>query len=373
MDSTISTAARQYANRPKDERFGSVADLVESAREDKRLSAECTYSLRDLSVMPDPLREVPGSVDHGIVLQSPKGLATFTHWSFGQLCRMVGAPASYVRDLPPALGADCLNHGLHESAASGSDAVLLVKSNGCDPVVRAVNSDSYGRVWDAPLYGEIKNLIMDQDSSWTLPPTWTGEPAGAYRGDRDSFLILTNGGSIVADPSISSADGHMYRGLLVRNSEVGASSVVIEAILYRYVCGNHMLWGAMVDRSFRRRHVGARALRDTIREIGRIAISWSNRSASSDEAIVRSLIDHEIAHTQAAVVDELRKMGATRDQAETAFIRCEQQETASPRSFWGVAQGLTRLSQDAPYQDERYQLDRLAAQVLQRGAKLVRV
>jgi hypothetical protein len=360
---TIATAAREYATRPADERFESVSALVTDASHDKQLSVERAYNLKDLRVVPD---------GDSLRLASPKGVAQFTHWSFGQACRMVGAPAAYLRELPPAIAADCLNHGLRDSAP-GTTANLLVKQNGGEPIVRACTSDSYGRCWDADLYGSVAHMLTDKDPSWGLPPVWGGGVAGAYRGDRDSFLIVTNGGSIVTDPSIGRGgdDAAMYRGLLIRNSEVGASSVVIETILFRYICGNHMLWGALHNSQFKRRHVGSHVTRDVVREIGRIAYQWAQASPARDTAIIRTLIDREIAHTKEAVIDELRKMGATKEQAESAYLRCERTEDCSPRSFWGASQGLTRLSQDSHYQDDRYELDRLAAIVMARGARLV--
>jgi hypothetical protein len=382
-EQNIGTAAAEYARRPKDESYPSLDALVSVSRTDKEQSAERAYNLKDLRV-------VEADDWKSLRLQSPKGTAKFTHWSFGQTCRMLGAPASYLRELPPTIAAECLNYGLQESTP-GTTANLLVKQNGGEPIVRACTSDSYGRCWDADLYGSVARQLTANDSRWELPPTWEGPRQGAYRGDRDSFLILTNGGSIVTDPTLRNSGGTyarnyqspstegsapadaMYRGIMIRNSEVGASSVVIETILFRYICGNHMLWGALRDTQFRRRHIGSHVTRDVIREIGRIAYQWANASVERDNAIIRSLVDHEIAHTKEAVIDELRKMGASKDQAETAYTRCEQTEQVSPRTFWGAAQGLTRLSQDTTYQDERYELDKLAAIVMARGAKLVRV
>jgi len=163
----------------------------------------------------------------------------------------------------------------------------------------------------------------------------------------------------------------MFRGLLVRNSEVGAASIVIESIMIRFICGNHMLWGAVMDKSFRRRHVGDRALIETMRTIGELSRKLSNRPESVDVEIVQNLINREIAHTKDAVVDELRKMGATKEQAESAYDTCERLENASPRSFWGIAQGLTRNSQTEAYQDDRFALDLLASQVLRRGSRVL--
>jgi hypothetical protein len=379
-------AHREYANRPADEQFPSLQALVDFSREEKRLSAEKTYNLKDLHAVVVPTVAVgldgePHETDKStVMLASPKGQARFTHWSFGQLSRILGAPANYLRQLPPALAADGINHGLANSV-SGSAVNLLVRAaNGQpEPVIRSATSETYGRLWNADFYGAVQDTIVGHDDKWTPPPTWTGEPAGVSSGDRDSFVILTHGGSIVTDPSINmslggggqAVSGAMYRGILLRNSEVGAAAVAIETILFRYVCGNHMLWGAVIDKAFKRRHVGAHTLRDTVREVSRIAFNWSNSSAARDEAIIKTLIDHEIAHTKEAVIDELRAMGASKEHAESAYALCERTESVSPRSFWGMVQGLTRRSQETVYQDDRYAIDRMAAAVLARGAKMV--
>jgi hypothetical protein len=359
----IGTAAAQYANRPPDERYPSLQAMIDAAHHEREHSIERAYNLRDLRIEP---------ADADLMLVSPKGIAaSFSHWSFGQLCRTLGAPAGYLREkLTPGLAADCLNHGM-TSAPHGTAVNLLVKQqNGGPPRVRACTSDSYGRVWDAALYSQIAETLTRQDSRWQLPPTWTGEAAGAYRGDRDSFLILVNGGSIVNDPSAGSS-GEMHRGLLVRNSEVGAAAIVIERILYRYVCGNHNLWGAVIDRTFKRRHVGDKITRETTQEIARLSREWAQASASRDEAIIKALIAGEVAHTKDGVIDELRAIGMTREQAESAYQRTEATEAAGPRSWWGLANGITRLSQDSGYQDDRYALDRFAMSLMAKGAKKV--
>lgn len=364
---TINVAAREYAKRPADESFGSLQDLISNAVDDRQLSREVKYNFKDLSVA---VGHDVASDSQTLRLQSPKGTAKFTHWSFGQLCRSLGAPASYLRELPPSIASEALNYGLGNTAP-GSDANILIKANGGEPIVRACTSDSYGRLWDADLYDTTKRTIADRDQRWQLPPVWGGGVAGAYRGDRDSFLILTNGGSIVTDPTLRDDSGQMFRGILIRNSEVGASSVTIDTILYRFICGNHMLWGAVYDQRFRRRHFGSHVLRDVVRKIADIAFNWTQQSASRDQAIIKALVDHEIAHTKEAVIDELRKLGATKEQATEAYSRCEQLEAVSPRTYWGAAQGLTRLSQDSAYQSDRFELDTLASQVLAKGRKLV--
>lgn len=397
--STITTAAREYARRPADEKFPTLAALVNHCAAEKAHTLEKNYNLRDLAFVPTVIgtggqQTADRTTDPAkaeVQIESPRGRAKLTHWSFGQLCRDLETPAGFLRDgVPAALAADVLNYRITQAPAGKSINALIragaalvdagLTADGTpareQAIIRAATSDSYGRVWDADLYGQIARTFGN-DPQWELPPTWEGGAdgprSGAYRGDRDSFLILTNGGSIVIDPSISTGGdgGSLYRGIMVRNSEVGAASVVIETILFRYICGNHMLWGAVYDKQFRRRHVGAKVLRDTIRTINQTARDWSNRPASQDEAIIKGLIALELAATKDAVIDELRTIGATREQAEAAYAKCERTENASPRSYWGAAQGLTRMSQECPYQDGRYLLDQLAAAVLARGAKRV--
>lgn len=372
---TITTAANQYANRPKDESYPDLASMITAAETERLHSKTVSYSLRDLQIV----AAKPAGADQLVpMMQTPKGAATFSHWSFGQFARMIGAPAGYLRTLPPTNIAADLNHGIR-TAPIGSTASILARMPNGNPVpqVRSVSSDTYDRVWDSQFYSAADKMVFAQPSSgtgnpWIAPPTWSGDNAGTWRGDRDSFVIRVDGGSIVTDPSIpSNKDGRMYRGIMLRNSEVGAASIVVEWVLFQFICGNLNLWGAVMGRSFKRRHVGTRTLRDTIRELGSLARQWTQRSASQDEQIIRQLIDRELAHTKDAVIDELRKIGYTKEQAEQAIATCEQEFNASPRSFWGLAQGTTRMSQLADYQDDRYLLDQLAAKVMARGARLV--
>lgn len=390
-------AANQFANRPADESYGDAYAFLAALRDQKQRSRERTYAARDLRADP--------ATDGSVVLTSPRGSARFTHWSFGQMARTISAPAGYLRTLPPDITAAAINYGISQ-LPTGTDLVILAKQPPTldqvlttpeagiipsTPIARAVTSTTYGRVWDADLYTDV--IDRTAPYGFDLPPVWpsldkhgTGK-AGAYASDRDSFLILANGGSLVTDPSArrsSSLDGSsdskgndagsMYRAIIVRNSEVGASSITLEQILYRVICGNHIIWNAQTLSKFRRRHVGQNAHRDAVREIARIAVSLRDKSASQDERLIRLLIDREIATTREGVIDALRNAGMTERDAEAAYDATETQEsrtTASPRSYWGIVQGITWTAQNTEHEDERFMLDQMAAAILQRGAQLV--
>lgn len=396
-------AANQFSTRPADESYGDLYTFLAALRDQKQRSRERTYAARDLRADP--------ATDGSVLLTSPRGSARLTHWAFSQTARTISAPAGYLRTLPPDITAAAINYGI-STLPTGTDLVVLAKQPPTPgaalaaayspdaatpepipqiPIIRAVTSTTYGRVWDADLYHDV--IERTAPHGFDLPPVWpqldkhgTGK-AGAYASDRDSFLILANGGSLVTDPSArrsSSLDGSsdsqgngpgaLYRAIIVRNSEVGASSITLEQILYRVICGNHIIWNAQTLSKFRRRHVGQHAHRDAVREIARIAVSLRTQSAREDEQIVRMLIDREIATTREGVIDALRAAGMTERDAEAAYDATETQEsrtTASPRSYWGIVQGITWTAQNTQHEDERFTLDQIAGAILQKGRQLV--
>jgi len=381
-------AANQFANRPADESFGTLAGFLAHLREEKQISREATRAIKDLRANPH--------TNGGIVLTSTDAEGqqrngSLTHWAFGQLARTISAPAGYLRTLPSDITAAAVNFGIHK--ASRQDLKILAKKAGPgDPtIIRAITSPTYSRVWSADLYADLAEHLTPR--GFDLPPVWPGldkhgtGKAGAYAGDRDAYLILAlPESSIVNDPTARRSrvplpngspahdDGAMFPAIIVKNSDVGASSVSLELIYIRYICGNHILWGVETGSSFKRRHVGTNAQRDSVREILRIAAAVGAQNPADIERMIKTLAEREIANTEAGVVEELRALGISEADAKAAYTATAAEQTnttASPRSFWGIVQGLTYTSQQTGYQDERHTIDQLAAKVLSKGRELV--
>ena len=128
---TLTEASRQWASRPADERYTSLLALQQH-----------THAIRDHSravVVPSTsLRAVPTDANHqrlAVVGVNGHPYAP-THWSFGQLASLAGAPAGYLRTLPAELSADLITYGLQIAREAEEVGVLLTRA-GDEPVLRA--------------------------------------------------------------------------------------------------------------------------------------------------------------------------------------------------------------------------------------------
>jgi len=187
-------------------------------------------------------------------------------------------------------------------------------------------------------------------------------PSGAYLGDRDMFLFLVDGNRDLDDPTDVSHAG-LFRGFILRNSDVGAAALTLDVFVFRAVCGNHIIWGFHHVTGFRRRHVGA-SIQDawtTSLESVRGAL---DADTEHDRVVLLRATSQELGPNRDAVLDTvLQRLDLSQKQADEAYTLAETFET-NPRSVWGYMQGLTRLSQRTPWQDGRFALDRAASRLL---------
>jgi hypothetical protein len=124
-----------------------------------------------------------------------------THWSFGQLCTLVGAPTSYLRQLPAALSGINLQHGLLSHRA---ELVKTLEADNGRVELRAVTGPDYGRIWDHELVAAVMKIAGNGtgDTRWKVPgvmdwSTMTHNPfvhvtkdtTTLYASDRDVFLF----------------------------------------------------------------------------------------------------------------------------------------------------------------------------------------
>jgi hypothetical protein len=311
--------------------------------------------------------------------------ALLTHYAFGQIAARVQAPASYLRRLPAPLAAECLNTGL-EAKGEDKEARLLFHRNNGDLLLRAVTGEVYERVWNWEVTSRLLNL---QDQGWRTAPArpandsntrkrlataedcgpWTriqpGEtiaPAGLYASDHDMFAFLLHPDRVIDDGS----GKPLFRGFFCWNSEVGDKSWGISKFLFESACGNHIIWGTKAVAEFRFAHIGhineriARTVQVELRK-------YADDSVSDEEARIKAARQFVIAASKDEVLDKVFRMRIpvlSRKALEASYGAAEKAEY-DPKTAWGMVQGITRVSQETAYADQRTELDRAAGKVMQ--------
>jgi hypothetical protein len=389
-------ATKQWSERPMDERFWTLREMKDACQNYRMNAATSTVEYGDLRVQ---------AKDGDISLVGRHDVpAALTHYAMGQISARVKAPAEYLRRLPATLAAQNLNHGLANQRDPADKAKLLLHRNGDGMLVRCMTGIGYSRIWN----DEIANRLTEfEQYGWRLPPArppmgYKGgtriatdadclgssgvlsvkpgdviAPAGAYASDRDMFVFMVNEDADLNNPLCDSAP--LQRGFFLWNSEVGDKSFGVMSFLYDTVCGNHIVWGAKDVKEIRIRHVGL--ARNKAFHKMRIKLSqYCNSSVADDNAKIARAQSYDIAtnskssdNIKKRVVDELlgfarkKHLTTVNERLLSAAYDVSEQNPryGSPRTPWGIVQGLTELSQSANHASRRVGLDRDAGKLLE--------
>ena len=382
MVANITTAFRQWAARPAEERFRSLGDMQIALQARKERSAET-------ALLPVPNMKVVPIDGEGLAIGNQHGAALLNNYTLGQLAQGINAPAGYLRTLPAELAAQCLNEGLPNYPER--ERSLLITESQQGNVCRAITSDQYSRYWDCDVVTDLLNTL--EADGWRVPPArpypgcpaediWSateqdilpGEqhilsvrigdrcgPAGLYGSDRDMFALLVN-----QERSIDTPSGAMFRALILRNSEVGASSYNVECILYSQVCGNHILWSAASIANIRLVHRGSA---DSTRMNGRAFLAGTiaaaeQASCSEEQQQIAAAAEQRLDIKAAQLATGLPK--GTIQAAEIMQEHFPQDHGDRAGTTWGWVQGLTRASQQSKYMADRTAIDQAAAKLLRK-------
>ena len=352
-------ASHEWATRPDDQRFTSLDDLHTAVAARKRESWTAAPLVRDLRMTAEENTLAVSVYDPTM---GERRALTPTNWGFGQLAQFAQAPASYLRKLPVELAAINLQYGL-EIDPVRRDGLLLAQSNG-ENHLRAITSQSYGRIWDLEVVESVQRV--NADGRWQIPAASyaTKNPRRAttlYASDRDVFIFLVD----PANP-IEVGGETLFRGFITWNSEVGAATFGLTTFLYRYVCDNRIIWGATNVKELRIRHTGGAPNRFAY-EGRQYLQQYANESTKAIAATIEAAQQFEIpkAAEKDGVSTWLRERGFTDAMAKNA-VNMAVAEEGQARSLWDIVNGITAYARTIPHTDERVRLETAAGNLLNR-------
>ncbi len=363
--SRVGRVSSEWFSRPDDERFLSLTDLHASVK--GRAAKSRTRVVESAAIRVEASRDDAERLE--LLLPESDAPVAPTHWSFGQMSSLVGAPASYLRQLPAPLAAINLQYGLTTHRA---EQVKTLETEDGRMELRAVTGPDYGRIYDHELVSAVMKIAGDGvgDTRWKIPGVldWSSgvynpnaevsrESTTLYASDRDVFLFLVDDlNPIEAGKLPDGSPDLFFRGFYCWNSEVGAKTLGLASFYLRAVCQNRNLWGVEDFQEIVIRHskyASDRFAREAAPALTRFADSSpmpfiNGVKAAREKIVARSDEDRS---------DFLRKRGFTKTETATIIDTVLAEEGRPPASVFDFVQGITAVARGKAHQDARLDME----------------
>ncbi len=371
----IGRVSSEWFSRPDDEKFLSLDELYDSVRRRADRARTRVVESRDV--------RVEASMDNAerlslIVPGEAEPIAP-TNWSFGQLSSLVGAPASYLRNLPAALAGINLQHGL---LSHRGEHVKLLKTHEGRAELRAVTGPDYGRIWDHELVAAVMKIAGNgvSDTRWKVPGVldWgsmrynpyvdvTRETTTLYASDRDVFLFLVDDTHPIEAGKLPNGEPDLFfRGFYCWNSEVGSKSLGIATFYLRAVCMNRNLWGVENFEEISIRHSKFAANRFA-HEAAPALETFADSSALSFIEGIKTARGRIVARTDEDRESFLRKNGFSKPDTAKIIQSVIAEEGHPPASLFDFVQGITAHARAKSNQDTRLEIEAKARKLFSKA------
>jgi hypothetical protein len=370
----VSRVSSEWFSRPADQRFLSLDDLQTSLQHRANHSRSRIVDSRDIRI-----EACPDEADAlSVILPGGKTSLQPTHWAFGQLCTLVGAPAGYLREMPEMLAGINLQYGLSKRQ---NEQIKILELNDGQPELRAATGPDYGRVFDCELVEAVRQIAGNGvgDTRWKVPGVldWatsiyhphvdvTKETTTLYASDRDVFLFLVDDTHpIEAGRLPDGAPDLFFRGFYCWNSEVGSKTLGIASFYLRAVCQNRNLWGVEGFEEIVIRHRKYAASRFA-NEVAPALETFANSSPSGFIAGIKSARQTIVARNDDDRRDFLKNLGFSKTDGSGVIQAVLEEEGRAPESIFDFVQGITALARRRDNQDARVDLEQRAKRLLDR-------
>jgi hypothetical protein len=372
----VGRVSSEWFSRPADERYLSLSDLARSVRD--RADRSRTRVVESALIHVEANRNDAERL--ALILPGTDAAIAPTHWSFGQLAGLVGAPAAYLRQLPAALAAINLQYGLTSNRA---EQIKTLETDDGRTELRAVTGPDYGRIFDAELVEAVQRIAGNGtgDTRWKVPGVldWstgvynprvdiTKDTTTLYASDRDIFLFLVDDLNPIEAGRLPDGSPDLYfRGFYCWNSEVGAKTLGMASFYLRAVCQNRNLWGVEDFEEITIRHSKYAANRFA-HEAAPALLNFANSSPMPFVNGIRAARERIVARTDEDRTDFLRRRGFSKAEAGKIIDTVLAEEGRPPESIFDFVQGITAVARDKPHQDARLDMEAKAKKLLDRVA-----
>lgn len=372
----VGRVSSEWFSRPADERYLSLSELFSAAY--RRTERSQTRTVASAAIQVEASRDDAERL--ALILPGSDAPVMPTHWSFGQLASLVGAPAAYLRQLPASLAGINLQYGLSSHRAE-QVKTLEIKDGRVE--LRAVTGPDYGRIYDHELVAAVQKIAGDGvgDTRWKVPgvldwstgiynPTVdiTKDTTTLYASDRDVFLFLVDDLNPIEAGRLPNGEPDLYfRGFYCWNSEVGAKTLGMASFYLRAVCQNRNLWGVEDFQEITIRHSKYAASRFA-HEAAPALTRFANSSPVPFVNGIKAARERIVARNDDDRTDFLRKRGFSRAETTKIIETVLAEEGRKPESVFDFVQGITAVARDKPHQDARLDLEAKAKKLLERAA-----
>lgn len=372
----IGRVSSEWFSRPDDERYLSLDALSQTVR--GRAERSRTRVMESALIHVEANRDDPERLS--LVLPGADAAVAPTHWSFGQLASLVGAPAAYLRQLPAALAGINLQYGLTSHRA---EQVKTLEIEDGRVELRAVTGPDYGRIYDHELVEAVQRIAGNGtgDTRWKVPGVldWstgiynprvdiTKDTTTLYASDRDVFLFLVDDLNPIEAGKLPDGSPDLYfRGFYCWNSEVGAKTLGMASFYLRAVCQNRNLWGVEDFEEITIRHSKYAASRFA-HEAAPALMNFAESSPMPFVNGIKAAREKIVARTNEDRTDFLRKRGFSKAETGRIIDTVLAEEGRPPESVFDFVQGITAIARDKFHQDARLDLEGKAKKLLDRAA-----
>ncbi len=372
----VGRVSSEWFSRPDDERYLSLTDLYDAVR--RRADRAQARTVESRAVKVEASRDNAERL--ALLVPGRDEPVAPTHWSFGQLCGLVGAPSSYLRQLPAPLAGINLQHGLLSHRA---ELLKTLETDDGRVELRAVTGPDYGRIWDHELVAAVIDIAGNGtgDTMWKVPgvldwATMTHNPfvditkdtTTLYASDRDVFLFLVDDTHPIEAGRLADGSPDLYfRGFYCWNSEVGSKTLGIASFYLRAVCMNRNLWGVENFEEITIRHSKFAAQRFAHEAVPALT-SFANSSPVPFIAGIKAARERIVARSDEDRENFLRKRGFSKSETAKIIETVLSEEHRKPESIFDFVQGITALARTKTHQDTRLELEGKARKLLERAA-----